>query len=214
MKNKIVISTLFCVLIFNSCVVKPYVIMTDYKNDKVKGKDLLIITVRNVNIEVEEDINKVFGDGEVESLYVPFFHKNLEKKIQSISTFSDVYTGSLQDAKILSKRELIVPKDDKIQMDLPIDGKSVLDSNGSKADFVLFISKLEVLPTSFRMQYGSAPGIEQVVDYTFWDNTKGKIVCYGIGYGAGGKFLLDESGFKLWTEQVANNMIFNSPFKR
>ena len=166
MKLRVYYVFILSIYLLISCAVNPHVIMPDYQTDNIKDKELLITPIANSDIKVVDEIKEAFGEGNPESIYLPFFQEKFESILTKVSSFSKIYTNPLKEPNQLRAMEFIVPKNDTTYFYLPSEGEKVIDINGNIADYVLFISKLEVINSWIDIKYGNVPNIKHIIHYS------------------------------------------------
>ncbi len=208
---------IYFLIIFNiiSCAVNQHVLNPEYKNIKIKNKELLIVKVDSSDVSKEK--LSVFGEDEPIKKYMSIFYESLETTIIEFSSFLEVSTNSIKNN--LKKQELAIPTSDINEFRLPSSDEIIVELTGNIPDFVLFILKLEIISTWYddpklTQQPDPKEAVIQIIHYAFWDNHEGQLVSYGKTYSSGGSYFLEKGSFKRWTYYNAKVMVENSPFNK
>lgn len=204
---------LLCISLFISCSSVPYVILPEYQDVKIKNKELLIVDIDSSSFLLEP---LTIGYKKSKKAYLTNFCKNLENEIAAFSTFSKIWSDSLREPEILHPEKVTIPNGDSILILLPETENIITDKNGRIADYLLIISRLELISNWVEKDFGPyGSGHMQAVYYAFWDNHKNRAVCYGKSViNSSGLNLRDIRTYRYFIGKNTRLIIDNSPFKR
>ena len=195
-----------------SCQIKPYVTMPGYE-EFIVAKSLLILPLQSHNIQISDELEKAFGQKASDSLYISFFEENFSNILGRISSFAKV-THNPDNPAGLRAMEVIVPGNDTTYFYLPGNNKSLSSKKEESADFLLFLSGLQLAPSWIDIEYDQNPNIRHTIYYLFWDNQKHKIVCYGKSSYSAALSKNDKRSFQLLINNLAKSLIESTPFHK
>ena len=186
--------------------------MADYE-ERIETKSLLITPVNSSLLLSVEDLKDAFGDVDLHHVYISFFQQEFEDILTRISSFSEIRSNVLAESVNLRTMEFVIPKRDTTYFYVPTD-KNIADSQDKAADFILFISRLEVVPSWIDIEFTEKPNVRHNLYYLFWDNQQAKTVCFGRAEYTDGAKTIDKATFELWIDNLAKSFIENTPFPK
>ncbi len=209
---------IYFLIIFNiiSCAVNQHVLNPEYKNIKIKNRELLIVEIDSSVFSADLSLLKL-ADKNLQKEYLSAFQKGFENGIAEASSFLTISTNRLNEPEILEQQKLNLPTGESPNFFLPKTKKIIMDKDGHVPDYILIISKLELTSTWVEESFGPyKAGYRQTVDYVFWDNFRGKTVSYGRAVVSSQSFSLrfDSIITRYFIRQNARVIIANNPFKR
>jgi len=188
--------------------------MPEYDYGFIEGKTLLITPVNSTNLLSTDELKEAFGDINPEVDYVPFFQEKFSSILARVSSFSKISSNPVKQSEKLRAMEFIIPEKDTSYFYLPTTKEKISDTAGNNADFILFISELDVARSWIDVEYGHKPNIRHTVYYLFWDNQQNKVACYGKTSHTDGASEKKKETFRLWIDNLAKSLIENTPFKK
>lgn len=176
----------------NSCTQVSRVVMKEYAGKRIDGARLTVVPFRTITIRNKDDVTDDLGIGDPDSVFKAVFEPAFAESMKRRSLFGQVSFDEIADPLDLHHRSLKTNiRDEEIALTFP-QNETVLEFEGEKPDYVLFLESLEVNRKSeFKMgQVPMAGGgfmpttqsrvyLSLTASYVIWDNKKGRIISYG-----------------------------------
>ena len=203
-----------------ACSTKTAILMDEYKDNKLSGKDLAIVKAfENPSIINYDDVTDDLGSGVPEEVYMAFFKLNFIDAFKSNTSLKEIKFIDKFSKTGLTEKVLDISDEDKIRAYLPSEG-NIIDS--LKSDFILFlygINSSRVAGQTGSYVNGAYIGgsfgkLYQQISFALWDNVKGKVVSYGrVDDDSSIIFGMTKGHWESVVNSLAMKLIRLSPFK-
>lgn len=196
MKNIFIALQSLLVFIVFGCSSKTIVLMEDYEDQKILGKDLTVVRLFDKPfVSNIDDIVDDLGSGVPIEVYDNYFNENFITFFKNSKCFKQV-DYSINHGKLnLREQTLSINDKEKMKFYLPEENSQYIN-DGTNSDFVLFIDDLSIMrgkaPEGLFNSPGdpnndfqgitgsfSTSGLYQNIYFVIWDNSIGKLVSYG-----------------------------------
>jgi len=184
------------VFIVFGCSSNTVVLMKDYEDQKILGKDLTIVRLFDKPfVSNIDDIVDDLGSGVPLEVYDNYFNENFITFFKNSKCFKQVVYSINREKLNLKEQTLSINDKEKMKFFLPEENSRY--SNDNKiSDFVLFIDDLSIMRgkapdglfnspgdpnNNFQGMTGSfsSSGLYQNIYFVIWDNSEGKLVSFG-----------------------------------
>lgn len=224
------LQSLFVILVFG-CSTKTVVLMEEYEDQKILGKDLTIVRlfdrpfVSNI-----DDIVDDLGSGVPLEVYDNYFNENFITFFKTSKCFKQVDYHINHDKLNLTEQILSINDKEKMKFFLP-EENSRYSNDGTNSDFVLFIDDLSIMRGKVPQGYLGSPGdpnnnsfpgttgsfassgLYQNIYFVIWDNSEGKLVSFGrVEDQVDVMVEMTKGHWDLITQNLGRKILKNSPF--
>lgn len=225
----IALQSLFVILVFG-CSTKTVVLMEEYEDQKILGKDLTIVRLFDKPfVSNIDDIVDDLGSGVPLEVYDNYFNESFITFFKTSKCFKLVDYHINHDKLNLTEQTLSINDKEKMKFFLP-EENTRYSNDGTNSDFVLFIDDLSIMrgkaPKGYLGSSGdpnnelqgvtgsfASSGLYQNIYFVIWDNSAGKLVSYGrVEDQVDVMVEMTKGHWDLITQNLGRKILKNSPF--
>lgn len=186
--KKIGLSSIVCLYFFiTGCSAAKVVISNDYKNQKITGKNLMVVPLFIQPVILNpDDVVDDLGEGVPEEVYMSYFEEKFTDVFRKTKSFKNLSYSIKKPYSRMTEKMLEINRAEKMKILLPEENSRFGDSE-NQSDFIIFLDNLQVTRKLGRTGMmignvytgGSAPTLFHKVYFVIWDVENNKIVSYG-----------------------------------